>query len=346
MLEGTLSVYAFILIFPLAVIGGLIFLIRNFIRTTEYCDADARFDGKTIVITGGSNGLGRSLCAELVRRGARVIVACRTRARSDSTAFFLRNKTGSLNLRTVFVDLTRLDSVWDFCREIVDSEEKIDAIVNNAAILTSSADHTPDDLDSMLGVNYVSHYLLARLLQSKQPESKTLRVINVVCGGMRAGSVPTMDQLEGKETSHYDARGAYRSSKLALHMFTKELAQRYKDKGVVAFSADPGYVNTTLYKNLEGAWGKLNQICASALYRTTEEGIQTILHCLASREAEKESGSLFRDCVPRQEPKGATEKSIAELWERTESLILSKNIKVELVDEEEEEEEEKEETED
>lgn len=52
MLEGTLSVYAFILIFPLAVLGGLIFLIRNYIRSTEYCDVDARFDGKTIVVTG------------------------------------------------------------------------------------------------------------------------------------------------------------------------------------------------------------------------------------------------------------------------------------------------------
>lgn len=340
MLEGTLSVYAFIVLFPLAVIGGLIFLVRNFIRTTEYCDTDARFDGKTIVITGGSNGIGRSLCTELVRRGARVIVACRTRARSDSTAFFLRNKTGSLNLRTVFVDLTRLDSVLDFCTEIVESEEKIDAIVNNAAILSSAPDHTPDDLDSMLGVNYVAHYLLTRLLQSKHPESQCLRVVNVVCGGMRAGTVPTMDHLEGKESSQYDARGVYRSSKLSLHLFTKELAQRYKDKGILAFSADPGYVNTSLYRNLEGAFGKLNQICASILYRTTEEGIQTILHCLASREVEKDSGRLIRDCSIKQEPKGITEKSIAELWERTESLILSKGIKLEIVDEEEEEEKE------
>lgn len=52
MLEGTLSVFAFIVVFPLAVFLGLIFLIRNFIRTTEFCDSDLRFDGKTIVVTG------------------------------------------------------------------------------------------------------------------------------------------------------------------------------------------------------------------------------------------------------------------------------------------------------
>lgn len=87
---------------------------------------------------GGSNGLGRALCAELVKRGARVIVACRTRARSDSTAYFLRNKTGSFNLRTIFVDLQRLDSVLDFCRELVDTEDKIDAVVNNAGEYNSA----------------------------------------------------------------------------------------------------------------------------------------------------------------------------------------------------------------
>lgn len=90
---------------------------------------------------GGSSGLGRALCAELVKRGARVIVACRTRARSDSTAYFLRNKTGSFNLRTIFVDLQRLDSVLDFCRELVDSEEKIDAVVNNAGEFNSAKRH-------------------------------------------------------------------------------------------------------------------------------------------------------------------------------------------------------------
>lgn len=106
-----------------------------------------------------------------------------------------------------------------------------------------------------------------------------------------------------------------------------------------------GYVNTGLYRNLEGPWGKINQMCASTLYRTTEEGIQTVLHCLASREAEKDSGRLFRDCVPKSEPRGVTEKSITELWERTESMILSKGLKMELLDEDEEEEEEKEEKE-
>lgn len=105
-----------------------------------------------------------------------------------------------------------------------------------------------------------------------------------------------------------------------------------------------GYVNTGLYRNLEGTWGKLNQLCAVALYRTPEEGIQTILHCLASKEVEKDTGRLFRDCYPRPEPK-ISEKLVGELWDRTEALIQSKDLKFELLEEEEEEEQEEKEQE-
>lgn len=103
-------------------------------------------------------------------------------------------------------------------------------------------------------------------------------------------------------------------------------------------------MNTGLYRNLEGTWGKLNQLCAVALYRTPEEGIQTILHCLASKEVEKDTGRLFRDCYPRQEPK-ISEKLVGELWDRTEALIQSKDLKFELLEEEEEEEQEEKEQE-
>ncbi|KAF8783059.1 retinol dehydrogenase 14-like [Argiope bruennichi] len=343
MLEGTLSVYAFIVIFPLAVIGGLLFLIRNFIRSTEYCDADARFDGKTIVVTGGSSGLGRTLAAELCKRGARVIVACRTKARRDSTAYFLRSKTGSFNLRTMFMDLNSLDSVFDFCQDLVDTEERIDAIVNNAATLEPQ-DKTSDDLDKMIGVNYIGHFLLTNLLCDKLLKhgnaSNPARIINVVCGSFRSGHILNMDEMEGKFDGSYNMRNVYRSTKLALHLMTKELAHKYVEEGVVAYSVDPGYVNTGLYRHLEGPFGKFNQTCAKALYRTTEEGMQTILYCLSSKDVLKLSGSLFKDCRVCDVRNSAwTENSIKDLWTRASELILSKGIKLELgaADEEEEE---------
>ncbi|XP_022254371.1 dehydrogenase/reductase SDR family member 13-like [Limulus polyphemus] len=132
MLEGTLSVYAFIIIFPLAIVGGIIFIIRMIIRKTTWCESNESLEGKTIIVTGGSFGVGRALAVELARRGARVVVACRTKARRDSTAFFLRKRTGSFNLRVMFMDLNSLDTVWEFAKEFADTEDRLDAIINNA----------------------------------------------------------------------------------------------------------------------------------------------------------------------------------------------------------------------
>ncbi|GFW79441.1 hypothetical protein TNCV_3459111 [Trichonephila clavipes] len=293
----------------------------------------------------GSSGLGRTLSVELAKRGARVIVACRTKARRDSTAYFLRSKTGSFNIRTMFMDLTSLDSVYDFCQELVDTEDRIDAVVNNAAILCPQ-DKTSDELDIMLGVNYIGHFLLTNLLCSKLLQhgtsSSPARIVNVVCSSLRSGHIVRLDEMEGKNDGSYNMRNVYRSSKLALHLMTKELAHKYVEEGVVSYSADPGYVNTGLYKHLEGPFGKFNQTCAKALYRTTEEGIQTILYCLSSKDVLKQSGSLFKDCHTCDVRNSEwTEKSIKELWDRTSELILSKGIKLELGAADEDEEAEK-----
>ncbi|GIY98762.1 hypothetical protein CEXT_92511 [Caerostris extrusa] len=294
-----------------------------------------------VLVTGGSSGLGRTLAAELVKRGARVIVACRTKARRDSTAFFLRNKTGSFNVRTMFMDLTSLDSVFDFCEELINTEDKIDAIVNNAAILCPQ-NKTSDDLDMMLGVNYIGHFLLTSLLSEKLlkqgSSSSPSRIVNVVCGSFRSGHILNKEELEGKSDGGYNMRNVYRSSKLALHLMTKHLAHKYVEDGVVAYSVDPGYVNTGLYKHLEGPFGKFNQTCAKALYRTTEEGIQTILYCLSSKDVLKQSGYLFKDCrVCDVRSSEWTDNNIKDLWDRTSELILSKGIKLELPPDEDEE---------
>ncbi|XP_076369416.1 dehydrogenase/reductase SDR family member 13-like [Tachypleus tridentatus] len=338
MLEGTLSVYAFGLIFPLALAGGLLFLIRYYIKKTEWCDSEERLDGKTILLTGGSSGLGRALSVELAKRGARVVVACRTKARRDSTAFFLRSKTGSFNVRVLFMDLTSLDSVWEFAREFNESEERLDAIINNAAILCD-CEKTADGFDTMLGVNYLGHFLLTLLLHDKMrqcPDSPT-RVLNVVCGGFRGGNLQDLKNLEERSEGAYSIKQYYRNSKLAQFLFTKEVSRRYREMGIVSFAVDPGLVSTNLYAHLTGFSGQLSQAFAKVLYRTPEEGVQTILYCLLTKGIEPESGKLFRDCkvqdvhVPEWDDQAAKT-----LWENTSKAIEQKGIKLNFEEAEEE----------
>lgn len=310
------------------------------IRKTNWCENNESLEGKTIIVTGGSFGVGRSLAVELARRGARVVVPCRTKARRDSTAFFLRKRTGSFNLRVMFMDLNSLDTVWEFAKEFVDTEDRLDAIINNAAVLCDTRDWTADGFDAMMGVNYVGHFLLTILLLdklSKCPDGPA-RVINVVCGSCKKGNLANLLNLEGQRDGSYSFRHHYHNSKLAQYIFTKELSRRFRSVGIVAFAVNPGLVSSGLYKLLTGISGQLIQICAKVLYRTPEEGIQTILHCLLAKGIEPNSGALFRDCrmqdinIPKWDDQVAKE-----LWENTRRLIKQKGIPVTLKENDDEE---------
>ncbi|KAL1428670.1 hypothetical protein MTO96_003020 [Rhipicephalus appendiculatus] len=340
MMEGTLSEYAFYLLFPCSLLVGLLCLAKHIIRRTEFFHNDDSLEGKTIVVTGGSNGLGRTLCLELARRGARVVIACRTRLRRDSTAFFLREKTGSFNFRVMYMDLTNLESIREFAKELIASEERLDCIVNNAAIMTGR-DFTADGIDLMMGVNYVGHFFLTTLLIDKLRSTPggIARVINVVCGGFRNGHMADLEDMEDKRVRHeYDYRTVYRSSKLGLYLFNKELARRYRPFDVAAFCVDPGLIATSLYKNLPGFQGRFMHTFARIMFRTTEEAVQSVLYAVIARKIESDSGKVIKDLHAYDARSSEwNEEATRSLWERTEELIRSKGIPFSLSEEAEEE---------
>lgn len=86
----------------------------------------------SVIFLGGSNGLGRAIAVELCLRGAKVISACRTRLRRESTAVYLREKTGSFNHRLMYMDLNNLESIRTFAQEVLDTEDRVDGLINNA----------------------------------------------------------------------------------------------------------------------------------------------------------------------------------------------------------------------
>lgn len=342
---GTLLAYAFILFFPCAGLAVLLVFVRFCIRKTPFCDSNDSLEGKTIVVTGGSSGLGRTLSTELARRGARVIVACRTRARRDSTGFFLRSKTGSFNVRVMYVDFSSLDSVWEFARELVESESRVDIIVNNAATLTPR-DSTGDGIDTMMSVNYVGHFLLVNLLQKKfynspDPDQPT-RVINVICGSaLSGGSMDDLRQDLSGTHAPFGIKRGYRNSKLALYLFNRSFSKHVPSDYVASIGVDPGLLDSALYRHLPGISGKIQRWMAKALYRSSEAGIQTILYCILLKDVSNFVGKVFKDCQVQEisDRNDWTSQTLNELWESTIELIKSKGISFSLQTDSEEEEE-------
>lgn len=341
MIEGTLAVYAFFVIFPLALLVIILLIARYLIRKTNTCESDETLDGKTIIVTGGSSGLGRSICAELAKRGARVIVACRTKARRDSTGFFLRNKTGSFNVRVMYVDFASLDSIWEFAREVSESEERLDMIINNAGVLCEH-EVTVDGLDRMMCVNYIGHFLLVNLLSDRLrecPDSPS-RVINVVCGSaVHAKTDHLTKDLEGK-TRKYDLKQEYRNSKLASLLFTKEMAKRVPKDYVTSIAVDPGLLDSGLYQHVPGVGGKVSRWLAKALYRNPDhEGLQSLIHCALISDIVPYAGKIFKDCqVQDVDHSDWNEQACNALWDATSELIKSKGISFSLKGQDEDEE--------
>ena len=113
--------------------AGLLFISKRFYFNGGYFrDTTTRLDGKTVVITGANTGIGKETAIDLARRGARLILACRDIPKATVTAELIRQLTGNGNIVVESLDLASMDSIRKFAAKILDQEERIDILINNA----------------------------------------------------------------------------------------------------------------------------------------------------------------------------------------------------------------------
>ncbi|WP_305790120.1 oxidoreductase [Symbioplanes lichenis] len=188
--------------------------------------------GRTVVVTGGSSGIGRAAATALAAKGARVILAVRDQARGRAAAAGMPGRAESRPL-----DLGSLASVRAFAATL---DEPIDCLINNAGAMSSTLRRTADGFESQFGVNHLGHFALTTLLRDRI----TRRVVTVTSAGYRAAHIDFEDlQWERRP---YRPFGAYGQSKLANLLFTRELQRRLTAAGspVLATAAHPGWAAT------------------------------------------------------------------------------------------------------
>ncbi|CAN7986844.1 unnamed protein product [Ixodes hexagonus] len=335
MMEGTLSEYAFYLLCPCALLVGFLCLVKHIIRRTEFFHSDDSLEGKTILVTGESNGRGRIQMCYLLLPAASMILNLRTRNQSNLRGVFRRSHRGWFTARVVAFGSVRREPRCASLHEL-DIRHPIFA----AAILTGR-DFTADGIDLMMGVNFVGHFFLTTLLIDKLRSTPggIARVINVICGGFKQGLLSDLEDMEDKRVrNEYDLKHVYRSSKLGLFLFNRELARKYRPFDVAAFCVDPGLVASSLYKHLPGFQGRFMSTLARVMFRSTEEAMQSVLYAIMARKIESDSGKARNDCRAFDVKNSEwTEEVTRGLWERTEELIRSKGVPFSLSHEAEEE---------
>jgi NAD(P)-dependent dehydrogenase (short-subunit alcohol dehydrogenase family) len=191
-------------------------------------------DGRTVLITGATSGIGRAAATELAAAGARVVMAVRNTERGEQIASELGNGAEARKL-----DLTDLASVRAFAEGW---DEPIDVLINNAGVMAVPEGRTKDGFETQIGTNHLGHFALTGLLL----DHVTDRVVQIASGAHRIGKID-LEDLNWERRS-YKRWPAYGQSKLANLLFMFELQRRLAEAGspVRAVAAHPGYASTEL----------------------------------------------------------------------------------------------------
>lgn len=280
--------------------------------------------GKTCLVTGATSGIGAATALGLAQLGATVLVAGRDAAKCRARAETIRRETGA-RVEEVIADLASLDQVRRMAADVASRFARLDVLVNNAGTYLFERTLTRDGLERTFAVNYLSHFLLTNLLLERLAASPSSRVVSVSSNAHFGGRID-FDDLQGER--HYDRLDAYARSKLALLMFTYELARRRKGAPPTANAVHPGIVATDLGADngLLRGWLRVhvrNVVDRSMI--TPEEGARAVVRLASAPGVEGVTGRYFdQGREVRSSPASYDEAVSRRLWEVSEELTRGK----------------------
>jgi NAD(P)-dependent dehydrogenase (short-subunit alcohol dehydrogenase family) len=262
--------------------------------------------GKTVLVTGATEGLGRRLARELASMGATVLVHGRNQERLETILEDVQGQAGGEEARSYLADLSSLAAVRELAERILAAEGRLDVLVNNAGIVSRERRVSEDGVELTFAVNYLSHFLLTGLLMPLLRDSAPARIVNVAS----AGQSP-IDFSDPMLERQYDAMMAYSQSKLAQIMFTFVLAERESDTGVTVNALHPASLMDT--RMVRESFGYS--------ISTVEEGSEAVLRLIVSPEVEGVTGAYFDGMSEARANRQAYDPRARErLWTLSEQL--------------------------
>jgi len=262
------------------------------------CHSPNRLDGKTVIITGANTGIGKETALDLARRGARVILACRDITKAYHAKDDIVQKSGNTNVEIRHLDLSSLASVRAFAAGILESESRLDVLINNAGCAGyTERKLTEDGLEYQMQTNYFGHFLLTNLLLGLLKKSAPSRVISVSSIGHNWAKELDVNNLNSEKS--YDPSDVYMVSKLCQVLFTRHLAPLVKDSGVTVNCLHPGCVETGIFQRAPYWLVIPSYIFVKLFFKDWREGAQTSIHLAVSNEGSRVTGEYFADCKVR-----------------------------------------------
>src|SRR5215204_5054994 len=188
--------------------------------------------GKTVLITGGTSGIGKATAVALAAMGANVVIVGRNQERGEAAAVEeIKAQSHNESVELLLADLSVQAEIRGLAEEFQEHHDRIDVLANNAGLIQSKRTETPDSIETTLATNHLAPFLLTNLLIGRLEQSAPSRVITVSSEAQRWG---TMDFEDMQSRRKYRGFPIYGMTKLANIMFTYELAGRLNGTGVSA----------------------------------------------------------------------------------------------------------------
>jgi NAD(P)-dependent dehydrogenase (short-subunit alcohol dehydrogenase family) len=268
--------------------------------------------GKICLITGGTNGIGKSTAQELARMGATVVIVGRSAEKTRQIVEEIRLATSNENVDSLLADLSSQQDIRRLAGDFKSKYSQLHVLLNNAGGAFMTRQLSVDGIEMTFALNHLAYFLLTNLLLDVIKASAPARIINVSSDAHSGGKIE-FDNLQGERS--YSSFGPYGSSKLANILFTIELARRLEGTGVTVNALHPGFVSTGFGKNNPGLLMKIIGIVVPLIALSPEKGAETSTYLASSPAVEHITGKYFVNCKATQPSQQATDSVVArKLW--------------------------------
>ncbi len=266
-------------------------------------------ENKTVLVTGGTDGIGRETARQLARMDARVLVHGRDKGKGAHVLDEIRSDTCNEKISLYIADFSSLADIKRMSEDIKREQAELHVLVNNAGNFYCERLLSSDGIEMTLAVNHLAPFLMTMLLLDLLKASAPARIVNVASSSHKLIKSVDLENLQGE--TNYDGFTAYSLSKLGNVLFTQSLADKLNGTGVTVNALHPGVVNTKLLRKSYD----LNGI-------SVEEGAQTSVYLVSSPEVEGVSGKYFKNMQERTASEFSQDRNLQDaFWKLSKEMV-------------------------
>lgn len=281
---------------------------------------NSSMQGKICMVTGANSGIGKATALALAQMGATVVMVCRDRARGEEARSEIATKSKNNAVDLLLADLSSQQSIRQLVENFQHHYTHLHVLINNAgAAFPGRRRETVDGLEMTFAVNYLAPFLLTNLLLDVLKASAPARIVNVSSDAQASGYIQ-MDDLQAEKL--YRPMRTYPQAKLAVALFTYELACRLQGTGVTANCLHPGFVATNFAQSDVRPAVRLLVKLIGSFGASPQKGAKTSIYLASSPEVEGVTGKYFVKSIPKRSAAISYDESLQrQLWEQSAKLV-------------------------